>query len=87
MVGGQDELVFDGGSLVVGPTGNILMRADQFKENLYIYDFELPKYQNRSALEEIAFKSIGSKSISLPQKKKEFKKIPCPTTKTSILPS
>ena len=44
MVGGQDELVFDGGSLVVGPTGNILMRADQFKEHLYIYDFELPKY-------------------------------------------
>ena len=78
MVGGQDELVFDGGSLVVGPTGNILMRADQFKEHLYIYDFELPKFQKSSALEE----SIGSKNISLPQEKKEFKSIPCPTTKT-----
>ena len=78
MVGGQDELVFDGGSLVVGPTGNILMRADQFKEHLYIYDFELPKFQKSSALEE----STGSKNISLPQEKKEFKSIPCPTTKT-----
>ena len=78
MVGGQDELVFDGGSLVVGPTGNILMRADQFKENLYIYDFELPKFKKSSDLKE----SKNSKNISLPQKKKEFKKIPCPTTKT-----
>ena len=78
MVGGQDELVFDGGSLVVVTTGNILMRADQFKEHLYIYDFELPKFQKSSALEE----SIGSKNISLPQEKKEFKSIPCPTTKT-----
>jgi NAD+ synthase (glutamine-hydrolysing) len=30
LVGGQDELVFDGGSLVVGPHG-ILARAEQFK--------------------------------------------------------
>ena len=36
MVGGQDELVFDGGSLIVGPTGNILMRANQFEEKTYI---------------------------------------------------
>jgi len=78
MVGGQDELVFDGGSFVVSPTGNVLMRADQFKEDLYIYDFELPKFQKSSTPKE----STGARSISLPEQKKEFKSIPCPKDNT-----
>ena len=32
MVGGQDELVFDGDSLVVGPDGELVARAPQFDE-------------------------------------------------------
>jgi NAD+ synthase (glutamine-hydrolysing) len=37
LVGGQDELVFDGGSLAVGPDGRILCRAAQFREDLSIF--------------------------------------------------
>jgi len=37
-VGGQDELVFDGGSMVLGPTGELLARAKMFEEDLLIYD-------------------------------------------------
>jgi len=33
-VGGQDELVFDGGSMVISPDGNLLARAKQFEEQL-----------------------------------------------------
>ncbi len=33
-VGGQDELVFDGHSLVIGATGEILARAPQFEQSL-----------------------------------------------------
>src|SRR3954468_4737195 len=33
-VGGQDELVFDGHTLAIGPTGEILARAPQFEEAL-----------------------------------------------------
>lgn len=33
LVGGQDELVFDGGSFVVGPDGRVLGRAPQFQEH------------------------------------------------------
>ena len=33
-VGGQDELVFDGGSMVISPEGKILARARQFEEQL-----------------------------------------------------
>jgi NAD+ synthase (glutamine-hydrolysing) len=36
LVGGQDELVFDGGSMVVGPTGELLARAPQFEESLLL---------------------------------------------------
>jgi NAD+ synthase (glutamine-hydrolysing) len=36
LVGGQDELVFDGHSFVVGPSGEILARALQFEEELLL---------------------------------------------------
>ncbi|MEC4678282.1 MAG: NAD+ synthase [Nitrospirota bacterium] len=38
MVGGQDELVFDGGSLVMDARGNLLARAPRFTEDLSIID-------------------------------------------------
>jgi NAD+ synthase (glutamine-hydrolysing) len=39
LVGGQDELVFDGGSCVVSKTGDLCMRAPAFVEGLYQADF------------------------------------------------
>ncbi len=36
LVGGQDELVFDGQSLLVGPDGELLARAAQFEEELLV---------------------------------------------------
>ena len=38
VVGGQDELVFDGGSIVVSPSGEVLARAPQFEEALVVCD-------------------------------------------------
>ncbi|MHB8840593.1 MAG: NAD+ synthase [Candidatus Aquicultor sp.] len=40
-VGGQDELVFDGQSLVANPNGMILARGRQFEEDLMIVDLDL----------------------------------------------
>ena len=42
MVGGQDELVFDGASVVVGPDGQTLARAAQFAPELLVCDLMLP---------------------------------------------
>lgn len=42
MVGGQDELVFDGGSLVVDAAGQLLARAPQFHGALLVCDLDLP---------------------------------------------
>lgn len=41
-VGGQDELVFDGQSLVVAPDGELLARAPQFEEGSLVVDLQLP---------------------------------------------
>lgn len=40
-VGGQDELVFDGGSMLFGPTGELIARGSQFREELMMVDIEV----------------------------------------------
>ncbi|WP_327175380.1 NAD+ synthase [Streptomyces sp. NBC_01335] len=42
MIGGQDELVFDGDSIVVDAEGEVIARAPQFAEGSVILDLELP---------------------------------------------
>ena len=42
LVGGQDELVFDGGSILVDRDGNLLARGPQFEEALIVTDLDLP---------------------------------------------
>jgi NAD+ synthase (glutamine-hydrolysing) len=42
MVGGQDELVFDGDSIIVSPDGRVLARGPQFEEALVLADLDLP---------------------------------------------
>ena len=41
LVGGQDELVFDGASIIFGPDGEVVARASQFEEQLLIADLEV----------------------------------------------
>ncbi len=41
LVGGQDELVFDGGSLVVDPGGRVLARGRRFEQDLLLCDITL----------------------------------------------
>jgi len=41
MVGGQDELVFDGDSIVVSEAGQVLARGPQFVEDLLVVDLDL----------------------------------------------
>ncbi|MDI3387263.1 NAD+ synthase [Streptomyces sp. B-S-A8] len=42
MIGGQDELVFDGDSIVVDASGEVVARAPQFAEGSVILDLDLP---------------------------------------------
>jgi NAD+ synthase (glutamine-hydrolysing) len=40
LVGGQDDLVFDGNSFVVDSSGAEIVRANQFSEDLCVFDFD-----------------------------------------------
>ena len=40
-VGGQDELVFDGGSFVVDARGELMFQAPWYQEDLYCVDFDM----------------------------------------------
>jgi len=42
MIGGQDELVFDGDSILVAADGALLARGPQFEEALVVADLDLP---------------------------------------------
>jgi NAD+ synthase (glutamine-hydrolysing) len=47
LVGGQDELVFDGHSLVVDPGGRVLARSKQFEEDLVVVDVDVSGLRRR----------------------------------------
>ena len=51
-VGGQDELVFDGHSLLIGSDGTVLARAPGFEETLFVVDLERPGVAGLAPLEE-----------------------------------
>jgi NAD+ synthase (glutamine-hydrolysing) len=42
MIGGQDELIFDGDSILVAADGALLARGPQFEEALVVADLDLP---------------------------------------------
>ena len=42
LVGGQDELVFDGGSFVIAPDGSVAARCASFAESVATFDLPLP---------------------------------------------
>lgn len=41
MVGGQDELVFDGNSVIVDQTGEVILRGKSFEEDLMVADLNM----------------------------------------------
>jgi NAD+ synthase (glutamine-hydrolysing) len=76
LVGGQDELVFDGHSVVVDPWGAVVARGKQFREDLVIADIDASGLGRRSrppggrAMGAIAVKTVKLKSRPTAPKKK-----------------
>ncbi|HUG33023.1 MAG TPA: NAD+ synthase [Acidimicrobiia bacterium] len=52
LVGGQDELVFDGASAVIAPDGRLLHRSPQFEEDFFVVD--VPEGYEEAAVGSIA---------------------------------
>lgn len=49
-VGGQDELVFDGGSSIISPNGSLISGAPQFEEALLISDLDISKFNDKNRI-------------------------------------
>ena len=48
LVGGQDELVFDGGSFVMSPEGKVVAQAKYLEEDLLVADLPLLGFEDRA---------------------------------------
>ena len=78
MVGGQDELVFDGASMVFDPAGEIVAQAGQFQEELLVVDLEVdavfrsrlrdtrPRKERPAILQEVGTSEVVSVSEYAP---------------------
>ena len=90
LVGGQDELVFDGHSVIIGERGEILARAKGFEEDLLVSDINIDRvfrsrmHDPRRRQEQLTMKahSHGAESIVIDTKK--VKETPKPAVKTRI---
>ncbi len=49
MVGGQDEVVFDGDSMIAGPDGRVVTRGAQFAEDLIVVDLDTEEAEAEGA--------------------------------------
>jgi len=70
LVGGQDELIFDGRSMVADSKGKIIKRAEAFKEDLAVLDLDIPEAKEKSSKKTItiADKAPYKNKIWLSQK-------------------
>jgi len=70
LVGGQDELIFDGQSMVVDEEGKVIGRAETFKEDLLMLDLDISRSKSRTTktLITITDKRVLKKRIALLKK-------------------
>jgi NAD+ synthase (glutamine-hydrolysing) len=63
-VGGQDELVFDGNSVVFGPRGEVLAHAASFVEDMLLCDVDVSA-MGRRPIEKIRMEAEGAERLEL----------------------
>ena len=82
LVGGQDELVFDGGSLIFDQRGDLMIRGKQFEEDLVLADldmeavFRLRLHDPRIRRDRSADEEKGLRKINLPGQSHSMRKKP-----------
>jgi len=82
LVGGQDELIFDGASLVVDGKGKTILRGKSFEEDLIFFDFEVPLQKQPQKLSSQK-NNIKNLKLSLP-KNSQKNSLP-PTKELTVL--
>jgi NAD+ synthase (glutamine-hydrolysing) len=67
IVGGQDDLVFDGDSVIVDGAGTILARAPQFAQHLLVTDLELPAAGEPDLVDDVAHVTLSDPQRPKPE--------------------
>ena len=95
MVGGQDELVFDGASMVFSPDGQVVAQGSQFEEELIVTDLDAeavfrsrlrdprPRKENPSILHEIGEPTL----VPVSEYEGESRKPPVPVSQPRVYDS
>ena len=65
LVGGQDELVFDGDSVIFGPHGDVIAHAASFREDLLLYDVDLNATAYHRPHEKIHYEAEGAARLEM----------------------
>jgi NAD+ synthase (glutamine-hydrolysing) len=82
LVGGQDELVFDGGSLIFDQKGELMVRGRQFEEDLILADLDMEEvfrmrlHDPRIRREKHAEEEKGLRRVVLPDQIRSMRKRP-----------
>jgi len=63
LVGGQDELVFDGGSFALDTNGRCAMRLPQFEEALGVVDFDSGRLRSDDLAEELSLEAEAYRAL------------------------
>jgi NAD+ synthase (glutamine-hydrolysing) len=80
LVGGQDELVFDGGSMIFDQRGELIVRGKQFEEDMVLADLDLEEvfrmrlHDPRIRREKLSEEEKGLRKIDLQDKSRPVKK-------------
>lgn len=59
LIGGQDDLVFDGGSMAVNNKGNIIFQAPQFTEDLYLVKYSETYDDKFSTPDDVVYQTLS----------------------------
>src|SRR3989449_1550179 len=83
-VGGQDELVFDGNSVIFGPTGHVLARAASLREELLVCYVNLGSVPFHRPHESIRREAEGAERLELEVTEVPVSPTASPTPKPAI---
>ncbi|MDP1852876.1 MAG: NAD+ synthase [Candidatus Omnitrophota bacterium] len=75
LVGGQDELVFDGQSLVIDDKGKIIGRAGAFCEELRIFDLDIPQVKSKKKIIVVKKEIYPDKPVITPNPVEMFSEV------------
>jgi NAD+ synthase (glutamine-hydrolysing) len=89
LVGGQDELVFDGGSMIFDQSGDLIVRGKQFEEDLVLADldmeavFRMRLHDPRIRRERLSEEEKTLRKIELSNQTRSNRKMPIITKRDS----